>query len=478
MRERSAATTYRDKRRAHWDEIATKVKGARSLGGYYHRWLQKVYSYLIPPDASVLEIGCGKGNLLAAVKPRIGVGVDFSSEMLKAAARAHPQLNFVQADGHELPLAGEFDFVIFSDVLNDAWDVQRLFEQIGRAVKPRTRLIVNTYSRLWQLPLELARRMNLATPLLPQNWLTVEDIENLMRLEKFEAIRKFSEIVLPLPLGPVAMLLNRYLAKLAPFKLFALTNFVIARPVVSSKLMTVPRSVSVIIPARNEAGNIPHIFEKTPEMGAGTELIFVEGHSTDNTYEVIKSEIEAHPERNSRLYRQEGIGKGDAVRLGFSKAQGEILMILDADLSVPPKDLSRFYNALVSGRGEFINGVRLVYPMEEKAMRYLNLLGNKFFSLAFTWLLGQPIKDTLCGTKAIAKSDYDLIASRRDYFGEFDPFGDFDLLFGAAFHNLKIVEIPIRYRQRIYGETNIDRWRHGWLLLKMTLFAARKIKFV
>jgi glycosyltransferase involved in cell wall biosynthesis len=242
--------------------------------------------------------------------------------------------------------------------------------------------------------------------------------------------------------------------------------------------MTVPRSVSVIIPARNEAGNIPHIFEKTPEMGAGTELIFVEGHSTDNTYEVIKSEIEAHPERNSRLYRQEGIGKGDAVRLGFSKAQGEILMILDADLSVPPKDLSRFYNALVSGRGEFINGVRLVYPMEEKAMRYLNLLGNKFFSLAFTWLLGQPIKDTLCGTKAIAKSDYDLIASRRDYFGEFDPFGDFDLLFGAAFHNLKIVEIPIRYRQRIYGETNIDRWRHGWLLLKMTLFAARKIKFV
>jgi ubiquinone/menaquinone biosynthesis C-methylase UbiE len=478
MREKSAATTYRDKRRAHWDEIATKVKGSRSLGGYYHRWLEKTYAYLIPPNARVLEIGCGKGNLLAAAKPRFGVGVDFSAEMLKAAARAHPQLNFVQADAHKLPLMGEFDFVIFSDVLNDAWDVQNLFEQVARLTKPRTRLIVNTYSRLWQLPLEIARRMNLATPLLPQNWLTVEDIANLMELEKFEVIRQFSEIIFPLSLGPVGAFLNRYIAKIAPFKLFALTNFVIARPLISLRSQDKPLGVSVIVPARNEAGNIPHIFEKTPEMGSGTEIIFVEGHSTDDTYDAIQREIEAHPERNSRLYRQEGIGKGDAVRLGFSKAQGDILIILDADLSVPPKDLSRFYQALVSGRGEFINGVRLVYPMEEKAMRYLNLLGNKFFSLAFTWLLGQPIKDTLCGTKAIAKSDYDLIASRRDYFGEFDPFGDFDLLFGAAFQNLKIVEMPIRYRQRIYGETNIDRWRHGWLLLKMTLFAARKVKFV
>jgi glycosyltransferase involved in cell wall biosynthesis len=166
------------------------------------------------------------------------------------------------------------------------------------------------------------------------------------------------------------------------------------------------------------------------------------------------------------------------VRLGFQHAQGDILMILDADLTVPPEDLPRFYNALYKGRAEFINGVRLVYPMEKEAMRFLNLLGNKFFSLVFSWLLGQPIKDTLCGTKALWKTDYERIAANRSYFGDFDPFGDFDLLFGAAKLNLKIIEVPIRYRERTYGTTNISRWKHGWLLLRMVFFALRRIKFV
>jgi hypothetical protein len=166
------------------------------------------------------------------------------------------------------------------------------------------------------------------------------------------------------------------------------------------------------------------------------------------------------------------------VRLGFTKAAGDILMILDADLTVAPRDLPRFFEAIASGQGEFINGVRLVYPMEDEAMRFFNLVGNKFFSWAFSWLLGQPIKDTLCGTKVLWRTDYERIAANRSYFGDFDPFGDFDLLFGAAKLNLKIVEIPIRYAARRYGTTNIERWKHGWILLRMVLFAARRIKFV
>ena len=188
--------------------------------------------------------------------------------------------------------------------------------------------------------------------------------------------------------------------------------------------------------------------------------------------------IERFADRRCKLFRQTGTGKGDAVRLGFEKANGDILMILDADMTVPPEDLSRFYNAIIGGRGEFINGVRLVYPLEDQAMRFLNIIGNKFFSLAFSWILGQPIKDSLCGTKVIWKRDYEMIAKNRGYFGNFDPFGDFDLLFGAAKLNYKIVEMPIRYRSRTYGDTNIDRWRHGWMLLKMVLFAAKRIKFI
>jgi glycosyltransferase involved in cell wall biosynthesis len=236
--------------------------------------------------------------------------------------------------------------------------------------------------------------------------------------------------------------------------------------------------VSVIVPARNEQGNIEQIFERTPEMGAGTELIFVEGHSTDDTYGAIERAIAAHPERRCRLLRQTGKGKGDAVRLGFAHATGDALMILDADLTVAPEELPRFFEALRSGKGEFINGVRLVYPMQQRAMRFLNLVGNKFFSMAFSWLLDQPVKDTLCGTKVLWREDYELIAANRAYFGDFDPFGDFDLLFGAARLKRKILDLPIRYRERTYGTTNIQRWKHGWLLFKMALFAAWRIKFI
>jgi hypothetical protein len=153
-------------------------------------------------------------------------------------------------------------------------------------------------------------------------------------------------------------------------------------------------------------------------------------------------------------------------------------MILDADLTVAPEDLPKFYNALVENHGEFVNGSRLVYPMEKQAMRFLNLLGNKFFSMMFTYLLDQKFKDTLCGTKVLYRSDYEKLAANRAYFGEFDPFGDFDLIFGAAKQNLKIVEMPIRYAERTYGDTNIHRWRHGLLLLKMVGVAARRLKFV
>jgi glycosyltransferase involved in cell wall biosynthesis len=213
-------------------------------------------------------------------------------------------------------------------------------------------------------------------------------------------------------------------------------------------------------------------------MGSGTELILVEGHSSDDTYAAIERALAANPGRSARLFRQTGRGKGDAVRLGFGAATGDILMILDADLTVPPEDLPRFYQALQSNKGEFINGVRLTYPMEGQAMRFANLLGNKFFSLAFSWLLGQPIKDTLCGTKVLRRDAYRAIEANRQYFGDFDPFGDFDLLFGASKLGLEIVELPIRYRERTYGDTNIQRWRHGWLLLKMCVFAAGRIKFV
>ena len=478
FKENEQASTYRDTRRTHWDEIARKKDDWTSWGNYYHKRLRQMYQFLVAPGQRVLEIGCAMGDLLAELKPTLGVGIDSSGEMVRRATQRHSGLHFIQCDAHHLSLNQKFDVVILSDVVNDLWDVQAVFKEIARLSTTRTRIVINTYSRLWELPLALAQRFNLATPTLGQNWLTVEDLVGLMSLADFEVIRSWPEILWPLGTPIVAGFFNRFLARLWPFKYFNLTNFIIARPRPRSQPAGEEPFVSVIVPARNEAGNIPDILARTPEMGSGTELVFVEGHSKDDTYSVIQEQIANNPERRCTLLQQTGVGKGDAVRLGFANASGDVLMILDADLTVPPEDLPRFYDVLRFGKGEFVNGVRLVYPMEDQAMRYLNMVGNKFFSLAFSWLLGQPIKDTLCGTKVLWKIDYEMIAANRTYFGDFDPFGDFDLLFGAAKLNHKIVDLPIRYRERTYGTTNIKRWRHGLLLLRMVLFAAGRIKFV
>lgn len=474
-----SAAAFQQHRRVHWDAVAERFEEGSPAGRFYHQELVHHYRLLVPPGARVLEVGCGQGDLLAALHPSVGVGVDFSAAMVRQASTRHPHLRFIEADAHDLELLDTFDVIVLSDLLNDLWDVQAVLEKLHTIASPRTRLVLSIYSRVWQLPILAAQRLGLSRPTLVQNWLTVEDVTNLLHLTGFEVIKRSREILLPVPIPIIARLLNRIGAKLWPVSALALTNVIVARqsPHEPRHDQSTPPRVSVIVPARNEAGNVDAIFTRTPEMGAGTELVFVEGHSTDSTDESIRRAIDRHPERRARLFNQTGKGKGDAVRLGFSQATGDVLMILDADLTVLPEHLPRFYNALVAGRGEFVNGVRLVYPMEAQAMRFFNLLGNKFFSMAFSWLLGQPIKDTLCGTKVLWKRDYERIAANRKYFGDFDPFGDFDLLFGAAKLSLKIVDLPVRYHERTYGTTNIERWRHGWLLLRMVVFAARRLKF-
>ena len=473
-----AQFAYSQKRRALWDDIADTRPLPTGWDAIYHRRLTAVFRFLVPPGLSVLEIGCGSGDLLASLKPATGVGVDFSPRMLELARARHPGLEFVEADAHDVRLNRTFDVIILSDVVNDLWDVQAAFERLVPMCHRGTRVIANFFSHLWAIPRSIAERIGAAKPILDQNWLTVGDMTNLMHLAGFEVVRRWEEVLCPFPIPAVASFANRVLVKSWPFRLAAMTNFMVARPAAALKPPPLQPSVSVIIPARNEAGNVDAIFERVPEMGSSTELVFVEGHSRDDTYAAIERGIAANPHRRCLLLRQPGEGKADAVRLGFARASGQVLMILDADLTVAPEDLPRFYEALASGQGEFINGVRLVYPMEDQAMRFFNLLGNKFFSAAFSWLLGQPIKDTLCGTKVLWRSDYDRIVEGRAYFGDFDPFGDFELLFGAAKLTRRIVEVPIRYRQRVYGETNIRRWKHGWLLLKMSAFAARRMKWV
>jgi hypothetical protein len=477
---KTARGNFLEKRIAHWDAVAEKTDHWRSAGQYYQERLAHFYRQVIPAGMRVLEIGCGMGDLLSAVQPGFGVGIDFSRESLRRAVDRHPGLKFVCADAEFPPLAETFDVIILSDLLNDLWDVESVLLRVQALSHPRTRIVLNVYSRLWEIPLHLAQRLGWIKPNLPQNWLTPEDVSNLLHLAGLEIIQRRQEIILPVRIPLISELANRVLVKLWPLSYGALSNFYTARPRPEAGASSTrsPRRVSIIIPARNEAENIPLLVPRIPEMGERVELVFVEGHSRDGTTDSIQRVIREHPHKPILLLHQSGVGKGDAVRLGCSKAAGEILMILDSDLTVPPEDLPRFYRAITEGVGEFINGVRLVYPMEDRAMPFFNLLGNRFFVMIFSWLLGQPVKDTLCGTKVFWKADYDLISANRSEFGDFDPFGDFDLLFGAAKLNLKIVDLPIRYRAREHGHTQIQRWRHGWMLIRMVFFAARRIKFI
>lgn len=476
--EDSDAEAYRRRRIEHWEAVARSSDRPGPASRYYHRRLSDIYRFLVPENRRVIELGSGTGELLANLNPSIGVGVDFSEGAIARARQAHPQprLRFLCADAHEVDLDERFDFVILSDLIHDVWDLEAILRRVACFCTPRTRVIFNFYSRLWEPPLALAKALGWARPVLKQNWFTVEDVANLLHLTGFEVLRHWPEILLPLNLPPLSALANRYLVKLWPVRYLALTNFLIARP--APPPPSHQPAVSVVVAARNEAGNIDALFRRTPELGQSTELIFVEGGSSDGTFETIVATIAKHPNRAATVLKQTGKGKGDAVQLGFAHARGDVLVILDADMTVRPEDLPQFVEALRSGKGEFVNGVRLVYPMEDEAMRFFNLVGNKFFGQAFSWVLGQPIKDTLCGTKVMWRSDYKQIVENRGYFGNFDPFGDFDLLFGAAKLNLKIVDLPVRYRRRTYGQTNIRRWSDGWLLLKMTLFAARRLKFV
>jgi hypothetical protein len=369
------------------------------------------------------------------------------------------------------------DFVLLNGVLHYQKDIQSYLERIQGAVSNDARVIILYYSALWRPFTSLATWLRWRGRTPEQNWLAHSDIDNLLYLAGFEVIRRDPKVLLPLPIPLLSGLANRFLAPLPILSSLCMTNLVVARVAPRARAWT--PSVSIIVPARNEAGNIEHIVARTPRMGSDDELIFIEGGSKDDTWERIES-VRTRGGAPMRIVsaKQDGRGKGDAVRKGFALARNEILMILDADLTVPPEDLPKFYAAIVTGKGEFINGSRLVYPMERRAMRFLNLIANKFFAQAFSFVLGQRFKDTLCGTKVISRDHYQRLVQHRSYFGEFDPFGDFDLIFGAARMGLRIVEIPIVYRERVYGETNISRWRHGALLIAMLLFAARRLKFI
>lgn len=468
----------------YFDTIAPDLDRWSHRNRYYYKDLERLHQFLIPPGKRVLEIGCGAGNLLAAIAPNPGIGIDFSQPVVEIAQAKYPHLQFYCLDAETLmpeAVATEpFDFIVLSGVLGYLSNIQAVLQRLHPFCHAQTRLILTFHNFLWEPLLHLAEWLGQRRPQPQQNWLSMSDVLNLLAITGYSPVKFSRRFLIPKPIPLLAPLGNRYLCPLPGLNHLGLTNYIVARPRREGfQLDSSAPTCSVIIPARNEAGNIEAAIARLPQLGSHTEVIFVEGHSRDDTWAEIQRVVQTYQGTMTlKALQQSGKGKADAVRLGFAEASGDILLILDADLTVPPEDLPAFVEVIASSRGEFINGSRLVYPRSLEAMPWLNTLANKFFALVFSFLLGQTLKDTLCGTKVLWRQDYERIAAGRSYFGEFDPFGDFDLLFGATKLSLQIVEVPVRYQPRSYGQSNIAHVREGLILLKMCFYASRKLKFL
>mgnify|MGYP001412471237 CR=1 FL=1 len=466
--------------RALFETLAPQVENWATRNAYFHEADRAYLRFLVPDGASVLEIGCGIGDTLAFLKPSRGVGIDLAPGMIHRARERHPQLEF-HAGNAEDPadleaISGTFDVILLSDTIGFLDDCEETLRLLHRFATPQTRIIVSYHSRAWEPILGWAESLGLKMPQGQHNWLSTADTMNLLDLAGWEPVRREWRQLLPRKAFGLGALVNRWIAPLPGIRRLCVRNYVVARPAVTAPDPEKLPSCTVLIPCRNERGNIENAIRRLPRFCPDLEVIYVEGNSKDNTYEECQRVRDAYPDWDIKVMKQPGKGKGDAVRAGFAVARGDILMILDADLTVPPETLPKFYQAIASGKGEFINGTRLVYPMADQAMRFLNWVANRTFAQIFSFLLNTRFSDTLCGTKVLWKSDYEQIVANRHYFGDFDPFGDFDLIFGAAKLNLKIVEVPIRYADRTYGETQISRFSHGFLLLRMVLFAWKKLK--
>ena len=464
-----------ESQRIHQSSIAPLRKQWIRRNKYYYNCLKKFFAFLVEPGKRVLHLRCRTGFLLDTVKPSEGIGVEISAEMVNIAQSSYPSLKFTESFPEDFKIGRTFDYIIFEDI-GDTVDIIRILRNLHENCERHTRLIIHSYNHLWAPLLVIAEKLRIKVPQFDQNWFSADDIEGLLKISGYELLKIYRMLLFPKYIPLFSKLLNGFFAKLPLINRLCFTQILVARPLVQLR----PRqelNVSVVIPCKNERGNIEEAVRRIPEMGSTTELVFCDDNSTDGTADEIRRMMECYPDRIIKLVKGPGINKAKNVWTGFDAATGDILIILDGDLTVMPEELPYFVNAIAGGYAEFVNGSRLVYSMPKNAMKKTNLMGNKFFSVVFSYLLDQRVKDTLCGTKVIWRSDWKRIKPLINSWGTVDRWGDYELLFSAAKLNLKILDLPVHYQERVYGFTKMTKvFNNGMNMLKMCYYGFKKLK--
>lgn len=452
--------------------LASRRHGWIKSNSYFYSSLGKLLRHVVEAGRRVLVLRSETGELLKAVEPAVGVGMEVSAEMVAEASKFNPEFRYVEGfpDGSDFSTCfgatEKFDYIIVNQV-NDLAQVETALENIAPLCERHSRVLLYTYNSLWSPVIRLAERLNLKVHLEEQSWLSEADLANMLHLGGFELLSTYRIMLMPKYIPLVSEILNRFVAKLPLINRLCMSTVLVARkvmpPIPASSV-----SVSVIIPCKDERGNVEDAVRRIPELGRSTEIIFCDDKSTDGTADEVRRMQQLYPNKKIRLLEGPGICKAKNVWTGFRGATGDILLILDADLTTMPEELPRFIDTLLSGKAEFANGSRLVYPMPPAAMKATNMAGNKFFSLAFSYLLDQRVKDTLCGTKVLWRSDWDRMERFLGTWGTEDRWGDYELLFGASKLNLRIVDVPVHYQERIYGVTKMTKvFKNGLIMLRM-----------
>jgi len=452
----------------YFNSIAPEWDMWRSRNRFYHEYIKDLVGGAVVPDASVLDIGCGTGDVLNFVGPRTGVGLNVADRLTRLARQKYPNLQFHTVDADAVSLSDGFrpEYVISVNLLDHTYDVFELLASVRECVTERTLIVITTSNPLWAPLLWLASRIGRRSRESTRNFITNRDISSILRVLGFDVVEAALALPVPVRIPLLSSVLNAALPDLPVLRYASSTQYVAARP----RIPREPLSVSVVVPCFNEEGNVRACAERVPDMGAATEIIFVDDGSADGTRAAVLAAMEEDPRVRLIAYNANH-GKANAVRAGFDAAQNDVLMILDADMTVAPEDLPKFLAPLQGGTAEFVNGTRLVYPIEGHAMPTVNFVGNKAFCLLISWVLRQRVSDTLCGTKALLRRDY-----RSMPLSGSDRWGDFDLLFGAARQKLRILEIPIHYRERAAGESKMNVRRDGPRFLRASLAGWRMLR--
>jgi len=465
----------------HLNGIASQRDQWFEKNSYYHSQLLAYYQFIIPKGSKILQLGCEIGNLIGKLEPSYGMGVDVSDQMINIAKQKYPDIHFRCENIEEFLIEEKFDYIILSGTLGCIENIQALLQRILKMANSETRIIINHYNALWEPILRVGEILKWKMPEIIFNWLSIDDIENFLYISGYQVVRRDFLLLFPVHIPILSRILNRIIGKLPIIRRLTSTHCIVARPNMPPDNVDDLTS-SVILTCRDEEENIQGLVEGIPQMGKHTEIIFVEGHSQDNTVGKIKEMQNKYPDKDIKLLKQKGIGQRDAFAMGFDHAKGDLLCWLEADLTIPPQEIELFWKAYITGKGEYINGSRFIYKMQKDSMPLLNILGNRFFGNVFTMILKQRITDTLCGYKAISRKGYEKVCKQKDYFGDFDPFGDFELILGASKICLKFAEVPVHYRPRSYGSSKAygksfnGFLKHAWLLIRMSWIAFIKFR--